>query len=131
MTRVFSEQQQRAYDLYRDHPPKGEGPLAMAYRRGFQHPTKQEYAPSTLAFAAWAAGVDAAGATGIERAITKAGGGTKLAKHLGVSRQRVANWKTQGWVPKDYVVEIEAEFGIPRRELMDPKLVDLLSGAME
>lgn len=68
---------------------------------------------------------------GIERAIRSAQGVSQLARHLGVSRQRVQNWRAQGYVPLDRVVEIEAEFGVDRRSLMRPDLVDVTAGVME
>ena len=64
--------------------------------------------------------------TGIEKAIEKAGGVTALADFLGVSRQAVHQWKEQGFVPTHRVVEIETEYGVDRRELIDPNLRDLL-----
>ena len=69
--------------------------------------------------------------TGVAKAIAKAGGVSALARHLGVTRQRVQNWYKQGWVPKDYVVEIEAEFGVSRRELLQPEIRDLTAGVFE
>lgn len=62
--RSFSDpQMQKAYDLYRDAPPQSgtfQGGLGAAYRRGRSHPDRQQYVRGSLAYAAWAAGVDAA-----------------------------------------------------------------------
>lgn len=80
--------------------------------------------------------------TGIELAILKAAtrnlpnsdrnnGVAKLAEHLGVTRQVVQHWRRWGYVPEKYVVEIEAEYGIPRGKLMRPQLRDLTAGAFE
>ncbi len=64
--------------------------------------------------------------TGIEKAIELAKGQVNLATTLGVRQQAVSQWLAQGWVPKDRAKEIEATFGIPRIELVSPKLRDLL-----
>lgn len=64
--------------------------------------------------------------TGIQKAIELAKGQVNLAKTLGVRQQAVSQWLAQGWVPKDRAKEIEAIFGIPRIELISPKLRDLL-----
>lgn len=69
--------------------------------------------------------------TGIEKTVTAAGGLSALARHLGVSRQRVQGWSRQGFVPHKWVRKIEAEFGVPRRELLAPHLRDLLEDAGE
>ena len=65
--------------------------------------------------------------SGIEKAITIAGGQAPLAKQLGVSQQAVSLWHRQGWVPLKRVNEIEAQFGIPRLELVKPAILDLVS----
>lgn len=77
-----------------------------------------------------------AGMTGIEKAIEKAAeaaakagrptsGAQALADHLGVTRQAIYLWKSQGYVPPERVIEIEMEYGVDRRELVDPKLRNL------
>ena len=60
--------------------------------------------------------------TGIARAVALAGSQHKLAARLGVSQQAVHSWVRQGYVPLRRVVEIEAEFGVERRELCAPYL---------
>ena len=64
--------------------------------------------------------------SGIERAVGEAGSQASLAKRLGVSRQAVRRWVIDGHVPLGRSVEIETEFGIPRRELLERKLADLM-----
>lgn len=64
--------------------------------------------------------------TGIEKAIELAKGQVNLATKLGVRQQSVSQWLARGWVPKERAKEIEATFGIPRIELVSPKLRDLL-----
>lgn len=63
---------------------------------------------------------------GIQRAVLKAGGQVKLAKLLGVSQQYISLAVRQGYISLDRAVEIEAELGVPRQELVNPKLIRLL-----
>lgn len=63
---------------------------------------------------------------GIQQAVEKAGGPTKLANLLGVSRQYIHLALRQGYVSPSRAVEIEAQMGISRNCLVDPKLVRLL-----
>ena len=65
--------------------------------------------------------------TGIQEAVEKAGDQKTLAAQLGVTQQNVSWWVGRGFVPLDRAVEIEAQYGVDRRRLVDPKLVDLLS----
>jgi hypothetical protein len=56
-----SPAQQRLYDLRRADPPIGHfgGGLTVAYRLGFDNPKRpSRYVRDSLAYAAWAAGVD-------------------------------------------------------------------------
>ncbi len=64
--------------------------------------------------------------TGIAKAIRAAGGQAKLAEQLGVSQQFISMCHQRGWVPLMRAVEIEAVYGIPRKELLNPRLVSLL-----
>lgn len=64
--------------------------------------------------------------SGIQRAVTTAGSQRALAAILGVSQQAVMQWVRRGYAPAERVVEIEAQLGIPRAELINPRLRDLL-----
>lgn len=57
-------------------------------------------------------------------------GTTAVAKCLGVSRQAVCKWLKRGWPPSARVVEISAQYGIPRSDLLDPRLAELVDGGM-
>ena len=63
---------------------------------------------------------------GIFKAVKTAGSQTALAEAMGVSQQAISKWIRFGWVPVDRAVEIEGLYGSPRRELVSPKLRDLL-----
>ena len=65
--------------------------------------------------------------SGIERAVRKAGSQRALATALGVTQAEVWRWADRGWVPVQYIVHIESEYEIPRRELVNPRFADLLS----
>ena len=65
--------------------------------------------------------------TGIEEACAEAGTQEALADLLGVSRQAVQQWVRKGYVPSRRALEIEAQTGVDRRALVDPRLVDLLT----
>ncbi|NYT44587.1 helix-turn-helix domain-containing protein [Alcaligenaceae bacterium] len=62
----------------------------------------------------------------VEAAVVAAKGQTLLAAHLGVSQQAISKWLRRGWVSPTRAQEIEALYGIPRKKLMNPKLVALL-----
>lgn len=64
--------------------------------------------------------------TGIEKAITAAGSQAVLSRELGVTQQTVSLWLKQGWVPSKRAQEIEMIHGVPRRTLVDPKLLERL-----
>ena len=63
---------------------------------------------------------------GIFKAVKAAGSQTALAEAMGVSQQAISKWIRFGWVPVDRAIEIESMYAIPRRELVSPKLRDLL-----
>lgn len=65
--------------------------------------------------------------TGILHAIVKASGFSQLARDVGVSYQAVQQWHSQGYVPLTRVTELEALYGIPRTELMNPKYAAALA----
>ena len=63
--------------------------------------------------------------TGIDRAIKKAGGQAVIARTLGVTQQAVSYWKRTGYAPLLRAVEMEMHYGIPRSQLISPRLRDL------
>lgn len=63
--------------------------------------------------------------SGIQKAVLQAGSQGALALRLGVSQQAIQKWVRNGYAPVGRVVEIECEYGIPRRELLQPRLADL------
>jgi hypothetical protein len=65
--------------------------------------------------------------SGVLHAIVKAGGFSQMAREIGVSYQAVQQWSSQGYVPLTRVTEIEALYGIPRTELMNPKYAAALA----
>lgn len=69
--------------------------------------------------------------TGIEDAITAAGSQAKLGEALGVTQQTVSLWLKAGYVPNEHIVPIEAQFGIPRNRLINPRLADLVALPIE
>lgn len=66
--------------------------------------------------------------SGVERAIKAKGGQEPLGEACGVTQQAVSLWLHQGYVPWERVHKVSEVTGIPRRELCDPRLVDLLQG---
>lgn len=64
--------------------------------------------------------------TGIAEAVVLAGSQENLANQLGVSQQAVSKWERRGYVPAHRVLEIEAQYGIARDRLIEPRLADLL-----
>jgi DNA-binding transcriptional regulator YiaG len=56
------------------------------------------------------------------KAITAAGGPTALARALGVTYQSIDDWRRKGCVPLARAKEIEMQFGIPRNDLVSPKV---------
>jgi DNA-binding transcriptional regulator YdaS (Cro superfamily) len=63
---------------------------------------------------------------GIQRVVELAGSQGRLAETLGVTQQAVSEWVRRGYAPANRVVEIEAQYGVPRTALIDPRLRDLL-----
>ena len=66
--------------------------------------------------------------TGIARACAVIGSQRALAQELGITEMAVSHWVKAGFVPPDRAAVIEALSGVPRRELLDPKLVDAVDG---
>lgn len=68
---------------------------------------------------------------GIQLAVEAVGGDAKLASLLGVSRQGVRDMRLKGHAPPGRCVEIETLTGVPRDQLIDPALKDLLAKPFE
>lgn len=60
--------------------------------------------------------------SGVRKAVEKAGSSAALARELGVSAQVVGIWLRQGFTPVQRAMEIENLYGVPRAELMSPKM---------
>lgn len=58
---------------------------------------------------------------GVDRAITFAGGVTKLSELIGTSRQLVGQWKRLGRIPADWCPKVERLTGI-RCEALNPAI---------
>jgi hypothetical protein len=65
--------------------------------------------------------------SGILEAVVKAGSLSEVSRQVGVSHQAVQQWTVQGYVPLVRVTEIEALYGVPRSELMNPKYAAALA----
>lgn len=65
--------------------------------------------------------------SGILAAAVEAGSLSELARQVGVSPQAVQQWAGQGFVPLNRIAEIETIYGIPRKELMNPKYTAALA----
>ena len=52
----------------------------------------------------------------LEKAITSAGGPTRLAEKLGIAQPSIQQWRARG-VPAERVIAVEAATGVPRHEL--------------
>lgn len=66
----------------------------------------------------------------LSEVISAAGGRPALAKKLSVTEQAVHKWLRQGWVPPERAKEIEGLFGVPRLELVSPRLRGFVAGAV-
>lgn len=75
--------------------------------------------------------------TGIEKAVKRAaeldgrrtswGGQSWLAHRLGVTQQAISTWLRRGWVPTNRADEIQQLTGVPARDLLNPRLVRMLT----
>jgi hypothetical protein len=63
----------------------------------------------------------------IDLAIERGGGIIKFCKRMGVTHQAVYAWKRRGWAPLEKAIVLEAVFGIPRADFMNPDLVRTLN----
>lgn len=62
----------------------------------------------------------------VAAAIKTAGSQIALAEALGVSQQAVSSWLAMGYVPLERAREIEAMYGIPRAQLINPRIAGLM-----
>lgn len=58
----------------------------------------------------------------VSDAVKKAGGVPALAKELGVTTSAIREWVKFGYVPVQRAQQIELLYGIPRAELVSPKM---------
>lgn len=68
---------------------------------------------------------------GIQRAVVIAGNQPTMAADLGVTQQCVARWCSLGYAPPARAQEIEMRYGVPRAELINPKLRNALGAGGE
>lgn len=65
--------------------------------------------------------------TGIEKAVQACGSQLALADAIGCTQQNVSSWIKRGFVPVDHLIGVEQASGIPRHELISPKLANIFS----
>jgi len=65
--------------------------------------------------------------TGIQKAVDASGSQAKLAELLGCTQQLISIWVGRGYAPIDRIVELEQATGIDRKDLINPKLLNLLT----
>lgn len=58
----------------------------------------------------------------LDQAIARAGSQERLAQLLGVRQQSISVWRKRGFMPVLRAVEVEMQLGIPRQDLVDPRL---------
>lgn len=63
---------------------------------------------------------------GIDEVVELAGSQAAVAEKCGVTQQAVQKWVAKGFVPNSRAIELEAEYGVKRQKLVDPRLADLL-----
>lgn len=56
------------------------------------------------------------------KAVTTAGGPTAAGAVMGVSPESVRQWIAQGYVPTKRVAEFSIQFGVPREQILSPKV---------
>lgn len=61
-------------------------------------------------------------------AVEAAGSQVALASFLRVSEAAVSGWVRRGWVPAQRAVELERKYGVPRAQMLDPKLLSIING---
>lgn len=68
---------------------------------------------------------------GIHRAVEAAGSQVKLAELLGCTQQLISVWVIRGHAPIGRIIDIENATGIDRKDLINPKLLNLLTHFVE
>jgi hypothetical protein len=58
----------------------------------------------------------------VTKAVDAAGGATAVGRALGVTYQAVCEWMKQGYMPAERAKQMELEFGVPRLDLMSPRV---------
>ena len=66
----------------------------------------------------------------VSKASDVAGSQRALALALGVSEQAVCVWVKQGWVPLRRAQQIEALYGMPRTDTMNPRVRELVGSGV-
>lgn len=67
------------------------------------------------------------GPNSVVSAAQAVGNQAALARGLGVTEQAICKWVKQGWVPVRRAKQIEELTGVPRKDLINPRLLALLS----
>ncbi len=62
----------------------------------------------------------------LETAVERGGGIVRFSRSMGISHQAVYHWRKRGWVPADKALVIESVFGVPRADIMEPRLAAVL-----
>lgn len=71
--------------------------------------------------------VSAKAYSGILDTVVRAGSLDDVAEKLGVTYQAVQHWLKLGYVPLGRIPEIESTYGVPRKDLMNPKYAAALA----
>ncbi|MNQ68683.1 hypothetical protein D3C85_832460 [compost metagenome] len=71
--------------------------------------------------------VSAKSYSGILDTVVRAGSLDDVAEKLGVTYQAVQHWLKLGYVPLGRIPEIESTYGVPRKDLMNPKYAAALA----
>lgn len=69
------------------------------------------------------------GPNSVMSAAQAAGSQAALARALDVTEQAICKWVKQGWVPLRRAQQIEELTGVPRGELINPRLLALVSAS--
>lgn len=67
--------------------------------------------------------------SGIEQAIKVAGSQVALATMVGCTQQNISFWKRQGYAPVLRTLQIEQLTGVPRTQLLDPRVLRVINTA--